>query len=60
MTRRELEQAYENMMYHYGEFDTFDDDIKPKFKAWSLEELKRNYKADKAFYKKRELAGGCF
>jgi hypothetical protein len=60
MNRKQLENAYENMMYKYGEFDVFDDDIKPKFKTWSLLELKKNYMSDKKYYELRKKNGGFF
>ena len=58
--REQLIKNYEEMMYRYGEFDVWDDDIQPKLATMSDEDIARAYKADKKFYESREKAGGCW
>lgn len=58
MNRETLIARYEKMMYKFGEFDVWDDDIKPRLKTMTTEEISRNYTQDKKFYTEREKAGG--
>ena len=58
MARKALIQKYQDMMYKYGEFDVWDDDIEPKLSHMSLAEIRDNYRRDKAYYESREKAGG--
>lgn len=60
MTKEQVIKKYEDMMYKYGEFDVWDDDIKPKLTSRTTEEVRRMYMEDKKFYEAREAAGGCW
>ena len=60
MKREKLIALYESMMYSFGEFDIWDDDIFPKLSKMSTKEIERKYLADKAFYEERNAAGGYF
>lgn len=58
--REQLIMAYEDMMYEFGEYDVWEDDIKPKLKKMSTNEIEKKYKMDRKFYEEREANGGCF
>lgn len=60
MSKAKLIERYENMMYKYGEYDVWEDDILPKLQTMGTEEINKMYKADKEFYSARERAGGYF
>lgn len=60
MSKEKLIERYENMMYKYGEYDVWDDDVKPKLNKLSAKEIERMYKADKEYYSLREKNGGYF
>lgn len=60
MSRAQLIKRYEDMMYKYGEYDQWDDDIEPKLNSLTTEQIEKMYKADRKFYKSREEAGGFF
>ena len=54
MDRSKLIKKYENLLYKYGEYDIWDDDISPKLPQMSTEEIKKNFLEDKDYYKARE------
>ena len=54
MDRNKLIKKYENLLYKYGEYDIWDDDISPKLPQMSTEEIKENFIEDKEYYKARE------
>ena len=56
--RKSLIKRYEDMMYKYGEYDVWDDDIEPFLDNMSTKEIKKNYESDKKYYRDRELASG--
>lgn len=58
--RKSLIKRYEDMMYKYGEYDVWDDDIEPFLDNMSTKEIKKKYELDKKYYRDRELAGGCW
>lgn len=58
MNRKALIEKYEKLMYKFGEFDVWEEDIKPRLDSMTTEEINRNYKQDKEFYTSREEAGG--
>ena len=58
VNRKTLIARYEKMMYEFGEFDIWDDDIFPKLQTMTTEEIKRNYLEDKKYYTERKQAGG--
>lgn len=58
--REQLIMAYEDMMYEFGEYDVWEDDIKPKLKKMSTNEIEKKYMMDRKFYEEREANGGCF
>ena len=45
--------AYEKLAYAEGECDAWDDDIKPKLKHMSTEEILKWYKEDKQYWQER-------
>ena len=57
-TREQLIQKYEDMMYGFGEFDVFDDDIAPKLANMTVAEIRKQYNQDRKYYQARENAGG--
>lgn len=59
-TREQLIRAYEDMMYEYGEYDVWEDDILPKLKNKSMKQIEVEMENDRKFYKEREANGGCF
>lgn len=56
--REKLILIYRKMMYDFGEFDVWDEDIEPKLKNMSTEEIEKQYFEDRAYYTDREIAGG--
>lgn len=60
LSRNNLIQAYENMMYKYGECDIWDDDIQPKLSEMSYKEIYQQYKKDEEYYGHLEKCGGTF
>lgn len=60
MARAQLIAKYKDMMYKYGEYDVWDDDIEPKLNSMTTDEIANNYKEDKKFYSQRQAAGGCW
>ena len=54
MNRETLIAKYEKMMYKFGEFDIWDDDILPKLPTMTTEEIKHIYLEDKEYYTERE------
>lgn len=50
MSRAELIQKYENMMYDFGNYDVWDDDIQPNLEHYTTKEIKAMYEEDKAYY----------
>lgn len=59
-TREQLIMAYEDMMYEYGEYDVWEDDILPKLKNKSMKQIEVEMENDRQFYKEREAMGGAF
>lgn len=51
MTRTELINKYENLMYKNGEGNLWQDDIEPKLATMSDAEIRRWYYQDAQFYK---------
>lgn len=59
MTAREkLIEKYEDMMYSFGEFDVWQDDIQPKLKDKTTAQIKKEYQLDLEWYTEREEAMG--
>lgn len=56
--REKLILIYRKMMYDFGEFDVWDEDIEPKLKSMSTEEIEKQYFEDRTYYTERERAGG--
>lgn len=53
--RAKIIKRYENMMYKFGEYDVWQDDILPKLATMSTKEIKSNYLDDKQYYESRKL-----
>lgn len=58
MKRDQLIACYRDMMYRYGEYDIFDDDIEPKLPTMTTKEIHKAYISDKTFFASRAEAGG--
>lgn len=50
MTKKQLIELYENMMYEYGEYDVFVDDIQPKLSTMTYQQILSQYMNDKQWY----------
>lgn len=53
MTRAKLIDAYEKLANKYDEYDAWEDDIEPKLKHMTTEEILKWYKEDKQYWKER-------
>lgn len=58
--RAKLIKRYQDMMYMYGEYDLWEDDIEPKLDGMTDDEIQKEYIIDRDYYKAREDAGGFF
>lgn len=53
MTKQQLIEAYEKLAYAEGECDVWEDDIEPKLKHMTIDEILKWYKDDKRYWQAR-------
>ena len=54
MTRARLIENYRDMMYDFGEYDVWEDDIEPKLEKMTDKQILKMYEDDLAWYEYRD------